>query len=315
MTTRYRVALLGFSAFERSALESYFRLAPEDGPHHTHYELLADIVPSREACEFVLADANHAEVLNVVAAAGRVADTVYVGTHHAPLAPPEALADLTRPIDPLHVRREFDAAVARRLSRVLPAQPDPGHDTPGNAAGRRFTARARQHAEEQAARESESGDFSHSVLLGGESGDSMFDHVLVVDDSEIARRFLQMKLQRLGYTVHTASNGRDALEQVAARRHSFVFLDVAMDGMDGFETCKQIKHMPWPLDERLMRGPVVIMVTGKSSAVDRIRGTLAGCDAYLTKPLNEDELIATLSKYDDSFERVFENTVPPLAQL
>jgi CheY-like chemotaxis protein len=306
MTTRYRVALLGFSAFERSALESYFRLTPEGGPHHPHYELLPDIVPSRNACEFVLADANHAEVLSVVAAAGRAADTVYVGTHHAPLAPPEALADLTRPIDPMHVRREFDAALARRAQaqQAAPAATSPV---------RRFTARARQHAEEQAARESESGDFSQSVLLGGESGDGMFEQVLVVDDSEIARRFLQMKLQRLGYMVDTAGSGHEALDKVTARRYAFVFLDVAMDGLDGFETCKQIKHMPWPLDERLIRGPVVIMVTGRSGSVDRIRGTLAGCDAYLTKPLNEDELIATLSKYDDCFERVFENTVPPPA--
>lgn len=306
MTTRYRVALLGFSAFERSALESYFRLAPEDGRHHTHYDLLPDIVPSREACNFVLADANHAEVRNVVAAAGRAADTVYVGTPHAPPAPPDALADLPRPIDPLQVRREFDAAVERRSRQPAAAAATPV---------RRYTARARQHAEEQAARQSESGDFSQSVLLGGEGGDGMFDQVLVVDDSEIARRFLQMKLQRLGYTVDTAASGHGALQMVSTRRYAFVFLDVAMEGIDGFETCKHIKHMPWPLDERMMRGPVVVMVTGRSGSVDRIRGALAGCDAYLTKPLNEDELIATLSKYDDSFERVFENTVPPLAHL
>lgn len=306
MTTRYRVALLGFSAFERSALESYFRLAPEDGPHHTHYDLLPDIVPSREACDFVLADANHAEVRNVVAAARRSADTVYVSTHQARLAPPDALADLPRPIDAQQVRREFDAALERR-SRQPQAAPA------GASPARRFTARARQHAEEQAARQSESGDFSQSVLLGGEGGDGMFDQVLVVDDSEIARRFLQMKLQRLGYTVDTAANGHSALQMVATRRYAFVFLDVAMEGVDGFETCKHIKHMPWPLDERMMRGPVVVMVTSRSGSVDRIRGALAGCDAYLTKPLNEDELIATLSKYDDSFERVFENTVPPLA--
>jgi two-component system cell cycle response regulator len=306
MTTRYRVALLGFSAFERSALESYFRLAPEDGRHHTHYDLLPDIVPSREACDFLLADANHAEVRNVVAAAGRAADTVYVGTPHAPPAPPDALADLPRPIDPLQVRREFDAAVERRSRQPAAAAATPV---------RRYTARARQHAEEQAARQSESGDFSQSVLLGGEGGDGMFDQVLVVDDSEIARRFLQMKLQRLGYTVDTAASGHGALQMVATRRYAFVFLDVAMEGIDGFETCKHIKHMPWPLDERMMRGPVVVMVTGRSGSVDRIRGALAGCDAYLTKPLDEDELIATLSKYDDSFERVFENTVPPLAHL
>lgn len=307
MTTRHRVALLGFSAFERSALESYFRLAGDGVPH---YELLPDIVPEADACEFVLADANHAEVMNVVAAAGRAADTVYVGTHLAPAAPPEALADLARPIDALHVLREFDAAVARR-SRVAPPGLG-GEPAPAEVPRpRKFTARARLHAEQEAARDAESG-FGNSVMLGG---DSRFDHVLVVDDSEIARRFLQMKLQRLGFTVHTASSGQAALELAATRQFAFVFLDVAMDGLDGFETCKQIKQMPWPLDGRLMRGPAVIMVTGRTGAVDRIRGTLAGCDAYLTKPLNENELIRTLAKYDDSFERVFEDTVPPLASL
>lgn len=308
MTTRHRVALLGFSAFERSALESYFRLAGEGGV--PQYELLPDIVPEAGACEFVLADSNHAEVLAVVSAAGRVADTVYVGTHLAPAAPFGALAGMRRPIDALHVLREFDAAVARR-SRVAPAQAEP----PVEAEPRRqhkFTARARQRAKAQAARETSGGDYGNSVLLGG---DSMFDHVLVVDDSEIARRFLQVRLQRLGYTVHTASNGLAAVDLAATRQFAFIFLDVAMDGLDGFEACKQIKQMPWPLDGRLQRGPAVIMVTGRTGAVDRIRGTLAGCDAYLTKPLNEEELIGTLAKYDDSFERVFEDTVPPVASL
>ncbi|HEY1393688.1 MAG TPA: response regulator [Methylibium sp.] len=310
MIKRHRVALLGFSAFERRTLESYFRLAGDGTPHYEQYALLPDVVPEPEACDFVLADANHGEVLAVVTAMGREADTVYIGTHLAPPAPAGALASLLRPIDPLQVLREFDAAAARRrrvappaLAHMLRPEPAPHHP-------RKPSARTRIAAAQQSLRDFQSTDgHSNSVLTTG--GDSLFDHVLVVDDSEIARRFMQVKLQRLGFTVHTVASGAAALELAATRQFAFVFLDVNMEGMDGFEVCKQIRQMPWPLDGRLQRGPVLVMVTARSAPVDRIRGTLAGCDAYLTKPLDEAELIGTLSRHDPCFERVFDDTLPP----
>jgi len=123
--------------------------------------------------------------------------------------------------------------------------------------------------------------------------------VLVVDDSRIALKFLQVRLQRRGYRVHLAHDGAEALERLGAQAFSLVFLDVSLDGppgsMDGLALCQHIKQRrshPGGL------APKVVMVTGKSSSSDRVRGDLAGCDAYLVKPLMENEFDATLQRLD-----------------
>ena len=114
------------------------------------------------------------------------------------------------------------------------------------------------------------------------------DHILVVDDSDIALRFMANNLQRFGFQVHLARSGAEAIERVARRHFEFVFLDVMMEGLDGFHTCKTIKRSTYPDDRP---PPTVVMLTSRGTAVDRLRGTMAGADAYLTKPLREDELL------------------------
>ena len=77
-----------------------------------------------------------------------------------------------------------------------------------------------------------------------------------------------------------------------------MFLDVALGpegSVDGFALCQHIKQRkvhPGDL------APAVVMVTGLSGSMDRVRGDLAGCDAYLTKPLMEDEFVAALRHLD-----------------
>lgn len=122
--------------------------------------------------------------------------------------------------------------------------------------------------------------------------------VLVADDSRIARRFLQQRLQRLGYRVHLASDGDEVLELLTQQRFSLVFLDITLgsaDSIDGLAICQHLKQHP---DYAGPEGPKVLMVTGLSGATDRVRGSLAGCDAYLTKPLTEADLLKTLQVLD-----------------
>jgi CheY-like chemotaxis protein len=114
------------------------------------------------------------------------------------------------------------------------------------------------------------------------------DHILVVDDSEIALRFMAKHLQRFGFQIHLATSGEEALRRVAERRFEFVFLDVRMEGLDGFQTCKAIKRADYPAGRA---APTVVMLTCLAGAADRLRGTMAGADAYLTKPLREVELL------------------------
>ena len=77
-----------------------------------------------------------------------------------------------------------------------------------------------------------------------------------------------------------------------------------MEGLDGYQTCRAIKQRKYPSG----RAPVVVMLTSRGGSIDKIRGGLAGCDAYLTKPLNEVELLRVLSKHDDQVERSFRDT-------
>lgn len=131
-----------------------------------------------------------------------------------------------------------------------------------------------------------------------------FDDILVVDDSDVALKFMQNRLTRYGFRTHLARSGEEALTLVSSKRYKFVFLDVMMDGLDGYQTCRAIKQRKDPL----ARPPVVVMLTSRGGSIDKIRGGLAGCDGFLTKPLNEVELLKILSKHDEQVERSFRDT-------
>ncbi len=120
--------------------------------------------------------------------------------------------------------------------------------------------------------------------------------VLIVDDSDIALKFMQNRLRHFGYESELAKSGEEALTMVGKQSYQFVFLDVMMAGLDGYKTCRAIKN------NKARRGsaPVVVMLTSRGGTIDKIRGTMAGCDAYLTKPLNEQQLAGVLSKFDES---------------
>jgi two-component system, cell cycle response regulator len=120
--------------------------------------------------------------------------------------------------------------------------------------------------------------------------------VLIVDDSDIALKYMQNRLRHFGYESELARSGDEALAMVSKQSFQFVFLDVMMQGLDGYQTCRAIKN------NKARRGPppIVVMLTSKGGTIDKIRGTMAGCDAYMTKPLNEKQLTSVLAKFDDS---------------
>ncbi|NLZ42578.1 MAG: hypothetical protein GX886_15230, partial [Comamonadaceae bacterium] len=101
MTAPYRVALLGFNAFERNILTSHLRLAERRMPSYELHKILAE-------ADFVVADADHAPSVQLVLVTDRLADAVFVGAR----APEEAGACLARPLEPLQVLRALDALVA-----------------------------------------------------------------------------------------------------------------------------------------------------------------------------------------------------------
>ena len=115
--------------------------------------------------------------------------------------------------------------------------------------------------------------------------------VLAVDDSLLMRTFLQNKLQPYGISPEFASSGEEALFKISKQHYDMIFLDVMLPGMDGYDVCKMIKKNK---DNSLMK---VVMLTSKDKTFDKIRGTMAGCDGYLTKPVDELKLRAIIERH------------------
>jgi len=109
--------------------------------------------------------------------------------------------------------------------------------------------------------------------------------ILVVDDSLAIRNHLRSLLETEGFDVSTVDTVESALKVLAHQSFACVLMDVLMPGIDGYEGCRQIKGLL-----RGERAIPVVMLTSKSSPFDRIRGKMAGCDAYLTKPVDPKRL-------------------------
>jgi len=112
--------------------------------------------------------------------------------------------------------------------------------------------------------------------------------ILVVDDEPFNVDYLEQELELLGYDTESAASGREALEKVAANAPDLILLDVMMPGIDGFTVCRMLKD-----DRKTRRIPVVIM-TALNSTEDRIKGIEAGADDFLTKPVDDRELLARI---------------------
>ncbi|PYQ05056.1 MAG: hypothetical protein DMF83_16510 [Acidobacteria bacterium] len=112
------------------------------------------------------------------------------------------------------------------------------------------------------------------------------DRILVVDDGAENREILVDLLGSEGYTVDTAVDGAEAVEKALASPPDLILMDVSMPRLTGFEACRRLKA-----DERTHLVPIVL-VTGLVAREDRIQGIAAGCDDFLTKPVDSEQLIA-----------------------
>ena len=110
--------------------------------------------------------------------------------------------------------------------------------------------------------------------------------ILVVDDTDRNVKLLSDLLKFKGFAVVTASGGREALEQVDREQPDLVLLDVMMPDLNGYDVCRKIRENP-------TTGVLpVVMVTALDPGQERIKGLDAGADDFLTKPINQAELLA-----------------------
>jgi len=112
----------------------------------------------------------------------------------------------------------------------------------------------------------------------------MSKKILVVEDNDRNRRLLKILLQARGYVVVEASSGKEALEYLEAQKPDLILMDIQLPNMDGLTLTKQIKS-----DEKTKDIPIVA-VTAYAMKGDKERILEAGCNAYLSKPINTQEL-------------------------
>ncbi len=112
-------------------------------------------------------------------------------------------------------------------------------------------------------------------------------HILVVEDDPHARRLMQTVLERNGYSVYIAKDGLDALELLDQKHVDLVVLDVMMPRMDGFAFTKELRDGGSNLP--------ILMVTARETPADVKRGFIIGTDDYMTKPVDEEEMLLRIA--------------------
>jgi DNA-binding NarL/FixJ family response regulator len=110
--------------------------------------------------------------------------------------------------------------------------------------------------------------------------------LLLVDDEPGLREAVQAYLEDSGFTVNVASNAREGLELAKQKLPDLVITDIMMPQVDGYQFLKQLREEPQ------FKTLPVIFLTARGMTSDRIQGYNAGCDAYLSKPFDPDELVA-----------------------
>lgn len=114
--------------------------------------------------------------------------------------------------------------------------------------------------------------------------------ILIVDDEPNIVLSLQFLMKKAGYAVRTASNGEEALAEIARARPDLVLLDVMMPKIDGFTVCKTIRSTP---DWESVR---IIMLTARGRDVEREKGLALGANDYITKPFSTQDAIERVSR-------------------
>lgn len=112
--------------------------------------------------------------------------------------------------------------------------------------------------------------------------------ILLVDDEPDILEFIGYNLKKEGFEVHTASNGIEAVKVASAILPHLILLDVMMPGMDGIETCEEIKKIPE------LRHTIIAFLTARGEDYSQIAGFEAGADDYINKPVKPKVLVSRL---------------------
>jgi twitching motility two-component system response regulator PilH len=114
--------------------------------------------------------------------------------------------------------------------------------------------------------------------------------ILIIDDSPTDVRVFTTLLERAGHHVDAVNNAEDGIERVRVTQPDLVIMDVIMPGMNGFQATRTLTRDP------ATAGVPIVIITTKSMETDRVWGMRQGAKAFITKPVNEKELLACIDE-------------------
>jgi two-component system cell cycle response regulator len=270
----YSVEVIGFSQTELMALASVFELSSRRVPKFVRHNIVG--TPP----DILLVDANDMEAVKLFHErnSSGLIPTILIGDSRRETQWPV----LPRPIRWMKLFQAFDAAIA---APSVEAQSKPVEAVaPANvqAITRVGTSAPPTIPVARPVGEMTGGRYVQNLRA---------DWVLVVDDNQTVREFMKSKLAAFSFNVDYAESGEQAIGFTGQKHYACIFLDVIMPGIDGYQVCKLIKS------NRSAQKTAVVMLTSKDSPFDKIRGSMCGCDAYLTKPVDEEKLLETIAKF------------------
>lgn len=273
MNEQYLVDVIGFNAVEQSMLASIFALATRRDPGFVQYDPAA---AAGATPDLYLVDSEDPEALNEFRALNKRANlpAVMVGAG----AQEGGATMLARPLQWARLLQALEDTVTNpALPPRAPRKPvDLGQSLSRSLSGA-GTARSLSNV---------------GPVDAAAEKRARGDTVLVVDDNATVRMFMKAKLAPFGFEVDFAETGEEAVGLTGSREYTCVFLDVVLPGIDGYQVCKLIKA-----NKQAIKKTAVVMLTSRSSPFDKLRGSLAGCDEYLTKPLDENRLLEVIAKF------------------
>ncbi len=262
----FKVGIFGLASNEQNTLGSIFKLAASRSRQYA-------LVPAdqRSSAEILLVDADDANAMN---------EWRSFSVHHGniPIVKvTKAAADdsngevhLRRPLTLKRVLEILDK-VTIEAHKYVPELVVGGEDVLDDAANA-----ALQDAVQSA--------------KGASKGSA---RALVVDDSLPVRKSMEIQLGLYGLNIDFAETGEEALDYVKKPNNVYdiIFLDLMLPGIDGYKVCKEIKS------NKVSKNTPVVMLTGKGSRFDKLRGTMAGASVYLTKPVEQEKLKEVIKQF------------------
>ena len=261
----FKVGLFGLASNEQNTLGSIFKLAASRSRQYTL--ISAD---KRPEAEILLVDADDQNAIN---------EWRSFSVHHSTIPVVKVTKNLpTESASDIYLRRPLT------LKRVLETLD-------------KVTIEAHKYVPELVigGEDKTLDEEANAALLGAVQGAEKASRsgfkALVVDDSLPVRKSMEIQLGLFGMEIDFAETGEEALEFIKKSVYDIIFLDLMLPGIDGYKVCKEIKS------HKMSKNTPVVMLTGKGSRFDKLRGTMAGANVYLTKPVEQEKLKEVIKQY------------------